>query len=89
MSAIIAISCSPRNSVHQDDRDEIAVEEVAMADESLESPQRWTAKRRAALVKGILKGETSAQADAGDEKLSRIHTPAPADRRRLGRPPLK
>ena len=46
----------------QDARDEITVEEVvAMADESPESPQRWTAKRRA-LVVSILKGDTTAQA---------------------------
>jgi hypothetical protein len=32
-----------------------------MADESTESPQRWTAKRRVALVLRLLKGETSAE----------------------------
>ena len=32
-----------------------------MADESPDSPQRWTAKQRAALVVSILKGETSVQ----------------------------
>ena len=42
---------------------EITVEEVAMADESPESPQQWTAKRRAALVLSILKGETSVPAE--------------------------
>jgi transposase-like protein len=31
-----------------------------MADEVADSPQRWTAKRRAALVVSLLKGETSA-----------------------------
>ena len=31
-----------------------------MTDELVDSPQRWTAKRRAALVLSILKGETSA-----------------------------
>ena len=31
-----------------------------MADEAVETPQRWTAKRRAALVLSLLKGETSA-----------------------------
>lgn len=35
-----------------------------MADESPESPQRWTAKRRAAPVVSILKGETSVPAAA-------------------------
>ena len=35
-----------------------------MAEDHPESPQRWTAKRRAALVLSILKGETSAQAAA-------------------------
>ncbi len=34
--------------------------EVAMADEDqLEEVQRWTAKRRAALVLSVLKGETA------------------------------
>jgi hypothetical protein len=55
MSAIIAISCSSRNEVQEDELEEIAVEEVAMADESPESPQLWTAPRRA-LVVSILKG---------------------------------
>ena len=41
-----------------------------MADESPESPQRWTAKRRAALILGILKGETSAQAAARKHGLT-------------------
>jgi transposase-like protein len=31
-----------------------------MADEVVDSPQRWTAKRRAALVLSLLRGETSA-----------------------------
>ena len=31
-----------------------------MADEVVDSPQRWTAKRRAALVVSLLRGETSA-----------------------------
>jgi len=35
-----------------------------MVEDSAESPQRWTAKRRATLVLSILKGETSAQAAA-------------------------
>lgn len=33
-------------------------------EESSDTPQRWTAKRRAALVLSIVKGETSAQAAA-------------------------
>src|SRR5215475_6508773 len=41
-----------------------------MADESSESPQRWTAKRRAALIVSILKGETSAQAAARKHGLT-------------------
>ena len=36
----------------------------ADGDESADTPQRWTAKRRAALVLSIVKGETSAQAAA-------------------------
>ena len=35
-----------------------------MAEDTPESPQRWTAKRRATLILSILKGETSAQAAA-------------------------
>src|SRR5262245_66676145 len=35
-----------------------------MAEEAADTPQRWTAKRRAALVLSIVKGETSAQAAA-------------------------
>ena len=41
-----------------------------MADDSPDSPQRWTAKRRAALVVSILKGETSAQAAARKHGLT-------------------
>ena len=41
-----------------------------MADDSAESPQRWTAKRRASLVLSILKGETSAQAAARKHGLT-------------------
>src|SRR5215813_9930449 len=41
-----------------------------MADDSPESPQRWTAKRRASLVLSILKGETSAQAAARKHGLT-------------------
>jgi hypothetical protein len=36
-----------------------------MADDTPESPQRWTAKRRATLIVSILKGETSAHPRPG------------------------
>jgi transposase-like protein len=35
-----------------------------MAEEAADTPQRWTAKRRAALVLSIVKGETSIEAAA-------------------------
>ena len=35
-------------------------EESEIADEVVDSPQRWKAKRRAALVLSILRGQTSA-----------------------------
>ncbi len=41
-----------------------------MADETSESPQRWTAKRRVALVVSILKGETSVAAAARKHGLT-------------------
>jgi len=41
-----------------------------MADDHSESPQRWTAKRRATLILSILKGETSAQAVARKHGLT-------------------
>jgi Protein of unknown function (DUF1153) len=41
-----------------------------MADEPADAPQRWTAKRRVALVVSILKGETSAQAGARKHGLT-------------------
>src|SRR5262245_47785752 len=41
-----------------------------MADEAADTPQRWTAKRRAALVWSIVKGETSAQAAARKHGLT-------------------
>jgi transposase-like protein len=41
-----------------------------MADESPESPQRWTAKRRVALVVSVLKGETSVAAAARKHGLT-------------------
>ena len=46
------------------------VEEVATADESPKSPQRWTAKRRVALVVSILEGETSVAAAARKHGLT-------------------
>lgn len=41
-----------------------------MADEKLENVQRWTAKRRSALVMQVLKGETSAQEAARKHGLT-------------------
>ena len=41
-----------------------------MADANPESPQRWTAKRRVALVVSILKGETSVAAAARKHGLT-------------------
>lgn len=41
-----------------------------MADENLDKVQRWTAKRRTALVMQILKGETSAQEAARKHGLT-------------------
>jgi transposase-like protein len=41
-----------------------------MADETADAPQRWTAKRRVALVVSILKGETSAPAAARKHGLT-------------------
>jgi transposase-like protein len=41
-----------------------------MEDEIPEEPQRWTARRRAALVTSILKGETSAQEAARKHGLT-------------------
>jgi transposase-like protein len=41
-----------------------------VADESLENVQRWTAKRRSALVMQVLKGETSAQEAARKHGLT-------------------
>src|SRR5215831_581901 len=42
----------------------------AMVEDHPESPQRWTAKRRAALVLSLVKGETSAQAAARKHGLT-------------------
>src|SRR5215468_1483021 len=58
--------------------------EVAMADESPESPQRWTAKRRASLIRSILKGETSAQAAARKHGLTVAEVEEWRDRFLLG-----
>ena len=55
-----------------------------MADDSAESPQRWTAKRRAALILSILKGETSAQAAARKHGLTVAEVEAWRDRFLLG-----
>src|SRR5215470_1115518 len=41
-----------------------------MADEPADAPQRWTAKRRVALVVSILKGETSVAAAARKHGLT-------------------
>ena len=41
-----------------------------MADENLENVQRWTAKRRTALVLQVVKGETSAQEAARKHGLT-------------------
>ena len=46
-----------------------------MAEELPENIQRWTAKRRAALVLSILRGETSIQEAA--RRLSRCQSAAP------------
>jgi uncharacterized protein DUF1153 len=55
-----------------------------MVDDSAESPQRWTAKRRATLVLSILKGETSAQAAARKQGLTVAEVEEWRDRFLLG-----
>ena len=55
-----------------------------MADESPESPQRWTARRRASLILSILKGETSAQAAARKHGLTVAEVEEWRDRFLLG-----
>jgi len=55
-----------------------------MADEHPESPQRWTAKRRAALILSILKGETSTQAAARKHGLTVAEVEEWRDRFLLG-----
>src|SRR5215831_178230 len=55
-----------------------------MADESPESPQRWTAKRRASLILSILKCETSAQAAARKHGLTVAEVEEWRDRFLLG-----
>jgi len=41
-----------------------------MAEEAADTPQRWTAKQRAALVLSLVKGETSVQAAARKHGLT-------------------
>jgi transposase-like protein len=55
-----------------------------MAQDHPESPQRWTAKRRAALVLSILKGETSAQVAARKHGLTVVEVEDWRDRFLLG-----
>jgi transposase-like protein len=55
-----------------------------MVDDSAESPQRWTAKRRATLVLSILKGETSVQAAARKHGLTVAEVEEWRDRFLLG-----
>ena len=55
-----------------------------MADDTPESPQRWTAKRRATLIVSILKGETSAQAAARKHGLTVAEVEEWRDRFLLG-----
>ena len=55
-----------------------------MADDSPESPQRWTAKRRTSLILSILKGETSAQAAARKHGLTVAEVEEWRDRFLLG-----
>jgi hypothetical protein len=45
-----------------------------MADDTPESPQRWTAMRRATLIVSILKGETSALGPAAVSRRPARHT---------------
>jgi hypothetical protein len=53
---------------------------MAMAEESPDAPQRWTAKRCAAFVSSIVKGETSAQAAARKHGLTVAETEEWRDR---------
>jgi transposase-like protein len=53
---------------------------MVMAEESSDTPQRGTAKRRAALVLSIVKGETSAQAAARKHGLTVAEIEAWRDR---------
>src|SRR5947207_11647 len=55
-----------------------------MAEDDPESPQRWTAKRRATLILSILKGETSAQAAARKHGLTVAEVEEWRDRFLLG-----
>jgi hypothetical protein len=53
---------------------------TAMAEEAADTPQRWTAKRRAALVLSIVKGETSIEAAAREFSLKRTYLTIQNDR---------
>jgi transposase-like protein len=55
-----------------------------MAEETPESPQRWTAKRRAALIVSVLKGETSVPAAARKHGLTVAEVEEWRDRFLLG-----
>ena len=55
-----------------------------MAEEAGDTPQRWTAKRRATLVLSIMKEETSAQAAARKHGLTVAETEEWRDRFLLG-----
>jgi len=55
-----------------------------MADDNPESPQRWTAKRRATLILSILKGERSVQAAARKHGLTVAEVEEWRDRFLLG-----
>ena len=55
-----------------------------MAEDNPESPQRWTAKRRATLILSILKGETSTQAAARKHGLTVAEVEEWRDRFLLG-----
>ena len=59
-------------------------QEVGLADDSPESPQRWTAKRRGSLILSIPKGETSAQAAARKHGLTGAEVEEWRDRFLLG-----
>src|SRR4029453_16211379 len=56
----------------------------AMADDTPESPQRWTVKRRATLIVSLLKGEPPAQAAARKHGLTVAEVEEWRDRFLLG-----